>query len=84
MKSEALAVHPNQRKEATENARKQGVPTEFDKQGRPIFMDRAHRRAYCRAYGFYDRDAGYADAQRHSCTREVPDPIDPAKLIFGG
>lgn len=62
--STALAVHPDQVKEATLDAVRKGVPTDFQKDGRPRFTDRAHRAAYCRAYGFYDRDAGYSDAQR--------------------
>jgi len=61
-KSIALAVHPSQRKEAIEDAVKRGVPTEFTPDGCPVFESRAHRKSYMRAYGFYDRDAGYGDA----------------------
>lgn len=59
--SEALAVHPEQVAEATEDARKKVVPTEFDRQGRPILRDRGHRRDYLRAYSMRDRDGGYGD-----------------------
>lgn len=62
--SDALAVHPKQVKEATDDAAKKGVPTDFDSLGRPLFRDRNHRKRYCQAYGFYDRDAGYSDAQK--------------------
>jgi hypothetical protein len=61
LSSEAAAVHPDQIEEAREDARRLGVPTEFDPEGRPIFTSRSHRRAYLRAYGFHDRDGGYGD-----------------------
>ncbi len=59
--SEALAVHTKQIAEATENAAKKGIPTEFDGNGRPIFRDRAHRKRYLKAYNFHDNDGGYSD-----------------------
>ena len=62
--SEALAVHPSLIEEAAKDAQAKGVPTEFDSSGRPIFRDRAHRKAYCEQYAYFDRSAGYADAQR--------------------
>lgn len=69
--SEALAVHPDQIVEASEDAVKKGVPTAFDSEGRPIFTSRQHRTQYCRAYGFHDRQAGYGDAQRGSADRRA-------------
>jgi hypothetical protein len=73
LKSEALAVHPAQRQEAMADAQAKGVPTDFDEKGRPKFNDRDHRRRYCKAYGYYDRDGGYGDAQIHSTRgREAP------------
>ena len=39
--SDALAVHPAQVKEAVENSRIKGVPTDFQEDGRPIFRTRA-------------------------------------------
>lgn len=62
--SEALAVHPDLIGEAVADAAKKGVPTEFDADGDPIFTCRSHRARYMNAYGFYDRDGGYSDAQR--------------------
>jgi hypothetical protein len=62
--SEAMAVHPKQIKEAMEFAKKHGVPTNFDAQGRPIFTGRAHRARYMKAHGFYDKSGGYGDAQQ--------------------
>lgn len=60
--SDALGVDPTQTQEAIESARAKGVPTEFTPRGQPVFTSRAHRNAYCRAYGFFDRNAGYGDA----------------------
>jgi hypothetical protein len=59
--SDALAVHPKQVQEATENAAAKGVPTEFLPDGRPVMRTRAHRKAYLKAYGFRDNDGGYGD-----------------------
>jgi hypothetical protein len=53
--SEALAVHPRQIKEATEDAVRKGVPTEFDPEGRPIFTSSRHFRRYAKRYGFFHR-----------------------------
>lgn len=64
--SEALAVNPEDRAAAEEDARKKGVPTSFDSEGRPILTGRAHRREFFRAYGWYDRDAGYGDTGKGS------------------
>ena len=61
MRSEALAVHPEQRGEATEAAKKAGVPTYFDRIGRPVFTDQGHRKAYMKAFGYRDKNACYGD-----------------------
>lgn len=61
MVSDACAVHPSQVAEAHADARAKGVPTEFTKGGRPIFRDQAHRAAYCKAYGYRDRNGSYRD-----------------------
>lgn len=62
IKSFAMKVHHTQVGEATEDARKKGVPTEFTSEGCPVFEDRDHRNRYMKAYGHFDRDAGYGDA----------------------
>lgn len=65
LESEALAVHPDDVAEATADAVKKGVPTDFNPEtGAPIFRSREHRKEYMLRYGFYDRDGGYGDAQR--------------------
>ena len=53
--SDALGVHPSQAEEARESAKRRGVPTDFDKAGRPVFTSAAHKRAYAKAYGFFSR-----------------------------
>lgn len=64
--SDALAVHASQVVEAAEDAKNKKVPTDFTKDGRPIFRTREHRKEYMRAYGYFDRSGGYGDAQRGS------------------
>ncbi len=55
--SDSLAVHPNQVEEATEDAKKKGVPTEFLPDGRPVMRSKEHFTSYARRYGF--RHRGY-------------------------
>lgn len=62
MHSYALGVNPDQRGEAYEHSKEIGVPTQFDRKGDAVFKSRKHRKDYCNAAGFYDRDAGYGDA----------------------
>lgn len=61
MISEALGVHPSQIPAFAKDAADKGIPTEFTRDGGVIFRDRTHRREYCRAYGFFDKNAGYSD-----------------------
>jgi hypothetical protein len=61
MYSQALAVHPSQRKEFEEFADKHGVTTEFDARGRPKFESKSHRKRYCELVGATDFDGGYGD-----------------------
>jgi hypothetical protein len=82
--SDALAVHPNQVKEAIDDARAKGVSVDFKEDGRPVFTSRQQRKEYCKAYGFYDRNAGYGDqadggprrAEKEAADREA-NQIDP-------
>jgi hypothetical protein len=60
-KSDGLAVHPDQVQEATDSAKREGVPTEFLPDGRPVMRSRAHQKAYLKAYGFRNNDGGYGD-----------------------
>lgn len=54
MRSVSCGVHPSQREQAIEDARRRGVPTDFDERGRAIFTDPGHRKRYARAIGFQD------------------------------
>ena len=62
--SDAVGVHPDQVGEAWGHSRSQGVPTEFTADGRAIFTSARHRKQYCEAYGYFDRNGGYGDPQR--------------------
>jgi len=61
MKSVALAVHPTQREEYENFAGSHGIPTKFDKMGRPVFQSRNHRKQYAELVGASDFDGGYGD-----------------------
>ena len=59
--SDAAGVHPKQAKELSDFLKSKGVPTEVRSDGRPVLTDRAHRKAFLKARGFHDRNAGYGD-----------------------
>lgn len=61
MASDAAGVHPNQVEGVRDRARQRGIPTEFTRDGRPIFTSARHRKRYCEAVGLYDRNAGPSD-----------------------
>ena len=61
MTSQALAVHPSQRKQYMEFAAKHGVPTYFDERGRPELESKGHRKRYAELVGATDFDGGYGD-----------------------
>lgn len=54
MKSDAAGVNPDQIPEARAESIKQGVPTDFDSEGRAIFTSASHRQKYCIANGLRD------------------------------
>lgn len=58
--SEALRVHPDDIPEAMALAKAKGVPTEHDSEGRPLFTSARHQQAYCRAFGFFNRDSVFS------------------------
>lgn len=64
MVSDAVGVNPDQSAAASEHARSIGIPTEFNSQGQAVFTSARHRKKYCEAIGFYDRNGGYSDPQR--------------------
>jgi hypothetical protein len=61
MKSDAAGVHPDQIPEAYAKSVKDGVPTQFTKDGQAIFTSRGHRARYIKTIGMIDRDGGYSD-----------------------
>lgn len=80
LKSNALAVGRKQIKEATEDAIRKGVPVEFTPTGEPVFTSRKQRADYCKAYGFFDKSAGYGDAADGSFRG---DRLDQPKEEYG-
>ena len=62
MVSDSMAVHPLQAKEAHEQARALGVPTEFNGRGQPVLTDPGHRLRLAKALGF-------SDLTEHNITR---------------
>lgn len=61
-----VGVHPSQINEARAEAEKNGVPTDFDSEGSPIFRTREHRKAYHRMVGAFDKSGGYGDQMKQS------------------
>jgi len=62
MRSDALAVHPDQIPEVMERNKRHGVHVEYDpKTGEAILADRGQRRDLNRIEGFHDRRGGYGD-----------------------
>ena len=60
--STAAGVGAENKAEASKICRKAGFPTEFNKDGDPLFTSQAHRKKYCKQFELYDRNAGYGDA----------------------
>jgi hypothetical protein len=59
--SSALEVTPDRIPEAMKVDAEAGVPTDYNRDGQPIFRDRSHRREYLKAHGAHDRSGGYGD-----------------------
>lgn len=60
MLSDPLGVPLRDIPAAAEEARRRGVPIEFDKQGRAVFHTRAQQRAYCREFGLINKDENWS------------------------
>jgi hypothetical protein len=45
--------------EARAHAKRVGVPTEFTPTGEPVFVSRAHQKAFVKAHGMHNYDGGY-------------------------
>lgn len=62
MRSEAMAVHPEQIPEVLARNKKHGLGNiEYDRAGRPILKDRGMRRDLMRLEGVHDKNGGYGD-----------------------
>lgn len=62
MKSQALAVHPEQIAEAHERNRKAGITgVEYLKDGTAVIADRGARKNLMKLEGVVDKEAGYGD-----------------------
>jgi hypothetical protein len=70
--SRALGVHPSQVNDQMAHAKKMGVPTSFDKTGKPIFTSRGHRAEYLKHVDQrrVDYDGGYGDTTESTAARE--------------
>ena len=53
---EGSAVHPSDVKAAEAHAAKHGVPTYFDKHGRPQYKSMRHQSAYLKLIGMHNKD----------------------------
>lgn len=57
-----MGVNPSEVREFIEDARRRGVPTEFNpRTGDAIFTSRAHKKKYCRTYGYHCSNGGFGD-----------------------
>jgi hypothetical protein len=54
---EASAVNPLQAQELRDLYKREGVPTEVDRGGRPIYRDANHRKRALKCRGYIDRDS---------------------------
>lgn len=62
LKSDAAGVNPEEVNAAQDEAKRRGVPTEFDRDtGQAVFRSRSHRKEFCKAFHLRDQDAGYGD-----------------------
>lgn len=57
IRSMSMAVHTTQIKEAMEHDRKLGVPTNYSRNGEPIWTDAAHRKRFMKAHKLIDRNS---------------------------
>ena len=59
--STAMGASPSEVAGLMEFDKANGVETEYNSECDPIMRSKAHRKAYCEAHGFFDRNAGYSD-----------------------
>lgn len=60
LRSDALAVHPDQIPAAVERNKRHGLTgMAYDRQGRPVFTDRGQRKKLMKIEGVHDRNSYY-------------------------
>ena len=59
--SDGAGCHPSQVEEMQAFAAKQGVHTNYTKDGRAVFTSRQHRAQHLKVFGLHDRNGGYGD-----------------------
>jgi hypothetical protein len=59
--SAAMGASPGEIPELRKFDKEHGVVTNYNSECDPIFTSKSHRKKYCEAHGFYDRNAGYSD-----------------------
>lgn len=59
--SDALAVHPEQIQATSEYYSKNGIPTDFMADGRPIIKNRSHQKRLLKLHGYINRDGCFGD-----------------------
>lgn len=55
--SDAMAVHPDQIESAMEKNYKDGVPTNYMPDGRPIITSHQHQKALAKSYRYFNKDS---------------------------
>ncbi len=82
MKSDGVAVHPKDRAAAIADAKRLGVPTYFDRQGRAVFESLGHQRRYLKLKGFFNKDdnsSGQSRTYRKEVNPKDYDVRDPGE-----
>lgn len=65
MKSLSCGVRPDQIPEAMAEDRRRGVAAEYDSHtGEIVWTSPGHRKRWCEAHGYFDRNAGYGDPRK--------------------
>lgn len=82
--SDALGVHPSQIPEAMEQAKRLGVPTNFDPLGRAICTSQAHQDQLAKALGMSDRSKKLFHKHHKRLDSESVDGQDRSKVYSFG
>lgn len=64
LKSDAMGINPDQRREAMKADSKLGCSIEYDEEGRAVFRSKKQYARYAESHGFYDRNGGYGSPMK--------------------